>query len=553
MMAGVACWPPSHVRMDNMVDLIIHNARIYTQWPEHPWAQAVAVQKGRIIAIGADPVILALAAPGTRLINARSRLILPAFTDAHIHLFDLARRRAQVTLYEAASLDDLLARVQSHAEKLPAEAWVLGYGWNESAWPERRFPTRSDLDAVTNGRPAVVWRTDLHAAVANSEALRRADISLHTPNPPSGVIDRDETGQPTGVLRELAINLVRRVIPRMNEETAAANLQAVAAELHRWGVVAGHDQRMKDNAEEGPEALRLYQRLAAQGELPLRVSCNLEAWHLDEVIMLGLQSGFGNEWVRFGHVKLFADGSLGARTAWMLAPYENDAHNSGMALTPPAEMAALIQKAHRHGIAISVHAIGDRANRTVLDIFAEVIADGSATPPLIPHRIEHVQTIQPQDQLRLAHLGVTASVQPVHCIDDIPNTDRLWGTRGRNTYPFRNLLDTGAVLAFGSDAPVATPNPWIGIHAAVTRQRRDGTPAGGWHPGQRLKIQEAVEAYTLGPARAIGQAHIQGRIAPGYLADLILLDRDIFNISAAELPATNVLLTILHGQVVYEA
>jgi predicted amidohydrolase YtcJ len=214
-------------------------------------------------------------------------------------------------------------------------------------------------------------------------------------------------------------------------------------------------------------------------------------------------------------------------------------------------MAATIQKAHRHGVAISIHAIGDRANRTVLDIFDEALAAGSAMPPLIPHRIEHVQTIQPEDQPRLARLGLTASVQPLHCTDDIPNTDRLWGERGRNTYPFRNLLDAGTTLAFGSDAPVADPNPWWGIHAAVTRQQRDGFPAGGWHPEQRLSVEEAVRAYTLGPAQAIGQAHQQGRIAPGYLADLILLDRDIFAIPAPELPHTRVLLTLLGGRVVH--
>jgi predicted amidohydrolase YtcJ len=338
----------------------------------------------------------------------------------------------------------------------------------------------------------------------------------------------------------------------MDEATAAANLQAVAADLHRLGIVAAHDQRMKDNAEEGPEALRLYQRLAARGELPLRISCNLEAAHLDRVFELGLQSGFGDEWVRFGHVKLFADGSLGARTAWMLAPYEGDPGNTGMYLTPPEEMADLIQKAHRHGVAISIHAIGDRANRTVLDIFDEAMAAGSASPPLIPHRIEHVQTIQPEDQPRLARMGITASVQPIHCTDDIPNTGRLWGPRGRNTYPFRNLLNAGTVLAFGSDAPVASPNPWWGIYAAVTRQRQDGSPAGGWYPDQRLSVEEAVRAYTLGPATAIGQAHQQGRLAPGYLADFILLDRDIFAIPHDEIPETRVDLTVLAGQIVHQ-
>ncbi len=535
-----------------MIDLILHDARIYTQWPQHPWAQAIAIQRGRIIAVGDDADIEALATSNTRFIDARGRLVLPGFTDSHIHLFDLARRQGQLALYHTRSLAHALGQLRIHAMGLPPGAWALGYGWNESQWPERRFPTRLELDAVTGDRPAMIWRTDLHAAVANSEALRRAGIGPNTPDPPSGVIDRDATGQPTGVLRELAINLVREVIPAMDEAAIAANLRAVAADLHSLGLVAVHDQRMKDNAKEGPEALRLYQRLSARSELPLRISCNLEAAHLDMIIELGLQSGFGDEWVRFGHVKLFADGSLGARTAWMLEPYENDPHNTGMPLTPPAEMARIIQRAHRHGVAISIHAIGDRANRTVLDIFEEAITTGSDALPLIPHRIEHLQAIQPDDQPRLAKLGLTASMQPLHCTDDIPNTDLLWGQRGRNAYPFRNLLDAGVTLAFGSDAPVADPNPWWGIHAAVTRQQRKGYPAGGWHPEQHLSVEEAVRAYTLGPARAIGQDHQQGRLAPGYLADLILLDRDIFIIPPSALPETRVLLTILDGKIVHQ-
>ncbi len=533
-----------------MTDLILHHARIYTQWPQRPWAEAIAIVRDRIVAVGSNDEILSLARHGTRTIDGQGQLVLPGFTDAHIHLFDLANRQGQVSLYETSSLDELLARINSYSADQPADAWILGYGWNESSWPERRFPTRHDLDRVTGGRPAVIWRTDLHAAVANTEALRRAGIGPQTPNPASGVIDRDHAGMPTGILRELAINLVRKAIPPVSEERIARNLQRVASQLHALGIVAVHDQRMKDHTEEGPNALRLYQRLAANDNLPLRISCNLEAAHLDTLIELGIQSGFGNEWLRFGHVKLFADGSLGARTAWMLSPYEDDPNNFGMHLTPPEIMAELIQKAHRHGIAISIHAIGDRANRTVLDIFDEAINAGSDAPPRLPHRIEHVQTIQPQDQPRLGALGIVASMQPIHCPDDIPNTDRLWGQRGENTYPFRNLLSNGTVLAFGSDAPVASPNPWWGIHAAVTRQRPDGTPPEGWYPEQRLSVAEAVQAYTLGPAIAIGQERQQGRLAPGFLADLIMLDRDIFAIPPADIRHTQVHMTLLGGRIV---
>lgn len=536
-----------------MPHTILHNAHIYTQDPQQPWAQAVAITHGRIHAVGSDADILPLARPHTRLLDGAGRLVLPGFCDSHIHFHDLAQRRGQLALYAAASLDDLQRRLAAFVADLPPQQWALGYGWNESLWPEPRYPTRHDLDAITGARPAILWRSDLHAAVANSAALQAAGIDAATPDPPSGVIDRDRQGHPTGVLRELAINLVRQAIPPLDETTATAHLLSVAADLQRLGIVAVHDQRMKDHPHEGPQALRLYSRLRRQGRLPLRISCNVEAAHLDELIGLGLQSGFGDDWLRLGHVKLFADGSLGAQTAWMLEPYANDPRNTGMTLTPPSEMATIIQRAHRHGLAISVHAIGNRANRTVLDIFSEVQSAGSTHPPLIPHRIEHVQALHPADQPRLAALGITASVQPIHCPDDIANADRLWATQASHAYPFRTLLDSGATLAFGSDAPVASPNPWLGIHAAVTRQRSDGSPAGGWYPEQRLTVAEAVAAYTVGAATAIGQQGRQGRLATGYLADLIMLDTDIFHCDAAAIPHTRVLLTMIDGEIVFAA
>lgn len=536
-----------------MPDLILLNASFYTQWPDLPWAEAVAIEHGRIQAAGIAEEILDLAGQNTKILDLNGALVLSGFTDAHIHFHDLARRRSEVDLSTAASLEDALTRVAAHAARLPQDAWLLGYGWNESGWPSPRFPNRHDLDAVTAGRPAVLWRADLHAAWANTAALQRAGIDAQTPDPAAGVIDRDPQGQATGILRELAINLLRQAIPAPAETAFLDNLQAIAADLNRLGIVGVHDQRMKDHAEEGRQALRRYSKLREEGRLTLRIACNVEAANLDHLVALGLTSGFGDEWLRLGHVKLFADGSLGARTAWMLAPYEGEADNVGMYLTPPGQAHAAIQRAHRHGCAISIHAIGDRANREVLDIFAEVLAGGTPNLPALPHRIEHVQTIQPGDLPRLAELSLVASVQPLHCTDDIAAADRYWGGRGANAYAFRSLLAAGTTLAFGSDAPVASPNPWWGIHAAVTRQRRDGSPAGGWHPEQRLSVAEAVHAYTLGAAAAIGQAHQQGRIAPGYLADLIAIDRDIFTCDPAAIAATKVEMTIVGGEVVHGA
>ncbi len=534
-----------------MSDLILHNARIYTQWPQRPWAEAAAFQFGRVIAVGADSEILALAKTATERIDVGGRLVLPGFTDAHIHFYDMAWRTNQLALYDATSLTDVQERASVYLTGLKTNDWLVGYGWSESNWPAAVFPDRHDLDTITGERPAILWRTDLHAAWCNTAALRAAGIDAATANPPSGKIDRDAQGQPTGILRELAINLVRRIIPPQDAGSETDNLMATAANLHRLGITAIHDQRMKDHSEEGPQALRLYTRLRDQGHLPLRVTCNIEAAHLSHLTKVGLQSGFGDEWVRLGHIKLFCDGSLGARTAWMLEPYHGEPDNTGMYLTPPEEILDVMQRAHRHGCAISIHAIGDRANREVLDIFEEVLAAGSESPPLIPHRIEHVQTLQPDDQDRLAAMNITASVQPIHCVDDITNTYLFWGERGRNTYAFRSLLDAGTTLAFGSDAPVANPNPWLGIHAAITRKRGDGTPTGGWYPKQCLTVAEVVHAYTLGAATAIGQSQQQGRLAPGYLGDAIVLDRDIFTIRADEVAHTQVAMTIIGGKRFY--
>lgn len=533
--------------------LLLLNAAFYTQWPDLPWAEAVAIQHGRIQAVGIAEEILDLADDDTTVLDLDGSLVLPGFTDAHIHFHGLALGRGRIDLSGATSLDDALTRISAHAAALPPGAWVLGNGWNESRWPVPIFPNRRDLDRATGDRPAMLWRSDLHLSWVNSAALRLAGVGPETADPASGVVDKDDGGEPTGILRELAGNLVGDHIPAAGDAGAEAAILATAADLHRLGIVGVHDQRTKGAADEGARALHRYTRLSREGRLPLRITCNIEADYLPQLITLGLTSGFGDEWVQIGHVKLFADGSLGSHTAWMLESYDGEPGNTGLVLTPPAEVFDVVQKAHRHGCAISIHAIGDRANREVLEIFAEVLAAGSATRPMLPHRIEHVQTIQPEDLPRLAAMDLVASVQPIHCTDDIASADRYWGGRGANAYAFRTLLESGAVLAFGSDAPVASANPWWGLHAAVTRQRRDGLPAGGWYPDQRLTVAEAIRAYTFGPALAVGQAHQQGRIAPGYLADLVAVDRDLFTCDPSDIAGTKVEMTIVGGEIVYRA
>lgn len=537
--------------------LIIHNARIYTVDASIPWAEAIAVTGHTITAIGSNQAIQRLAGPVTRLIDARGRLILPGLCDAHIHMHEFSINRTRPHLASARSRAEMLEMIAMYAQNMPANSWIVCQGWNESWWGERDFFTARDLDKVTQpGQPALVYRSDMHIAVANSAALAIANLTHDTPNPDGGIIDRDPEGAPTGVLRELAIALVKQHITPPTAEELIDIVQVGAKSLHRMGITAVHDQRIKD-AGEGQTMLTVYQRLRRSGLLPLRVNCNIAAHQLSALAALGLQSGFGDDYLRLGHVKVFADGSLGSRTAWMIEPFEaqgtNEPANFGVNLTSPEQMASEFYQAQRLGFPISVHAIGDRANRVVLDIFEEIAPQ--LPPPPIPHRIEHVQTIQPQDLPRLAKLNITASVQPIHLTDDRELTDRFWGARAANTYAFESLHEGKIRLAFGSDAPVADPNPFLGIHAALAR-RRPGDPRPAWQPQECLAIEPILHAYTLGAAEAAGWQSTIGSLSPGKRADIIILDRNIFELAAKpsstdEIALTEVLTTIFDGEIVY--
>ena len=534
-----------------MSELLLINGMFHTQDPNRPRATAVAIRAGRLWTVGSDDEIRAQAGPGAQAIDLEHRLVLPGLTDAHFHYYDWALERRRLPLANTTSLPDLRQRVARKVNETPPGHWILGQGWNETRWPEQHIPTRADLDDIAPEHPIILWRSDMHLAVANSQALQRAGITGDTPDPLAGVIDRDAAGQPTGVLRELAINLVRAVIPPPPESETVEALRDGFAFLHSLGLTGVHDYRIMGGGD-GPPAFRAYQRLQTAGELALRLWMHIPGELLDEAIALGLRTGLGDDYLRVGHAKLFSDGSQGARTAWMLEPYE-DTGDCGMPLTPMDEIAEKLHRAHRAGIAVAIHAIGDRANRELLNVFEQLNPPaGSSTTPAAPHRIEHLQMIQPEDVIRLGRLGIVASVQPIHIPDDIPMIERSVGPRGRFAYPFRDILDAGTIMAFGSDCPVADPNPLLGIHAAVTRQQPDGTPPGGWYPAQRLTVAEAVWGFTMGPALASGQQDKLGSIAPGKLADLVVLDRDIFATEPMEIAQAQVVMTIFDGRVVYQ-
>jgi predicted amidohydrolase YtcJ len=442
----------------------------------------------------------------------------------------------------------MLARVAERAQEVLPDRWVVGRRWDQERWPERRFPTAADLDRVTPEHPVVLKAKSGHALVANSRALRLAGISVDTPHPPGGRIGRDAAGQPNGLLfEESAMALVAGLVPRPAPEEMDGALREAFPNAWRVGLTAIHDV-------DGTQAFEAYQRLRVRGALGLRVIKYLPARVLDDVLAVGLRAGLGDDgstelaevWLHVGGIKVFVDGALGPRTAAMLAPYEGEPDNVGVLTMEEDELRALANKATAGGLPLAIHAIGDRANRLVLDVLAETGVAG------LRHRIEHVQLLHPDDVNRLAALGVVASMQPIHATQDCEMADRYWGERCATAYAWRSLLDAGTALAFGSDCPVEDLNPFLGIHAAVTRRRVDGFPGPqGWYPEQRLTMEEAVRAYTLGAAYAAGLEDRLGMLAPGKLADLIVLDRDIFTCDPMAIAGTQVEMTMVGGRVVY--
>ncbi len=519
---------------------ILENACVYTMDPAAPRAQAVAMQNGRILAVGSTEELRRL--PGeVRRIDAQGRAVIPGLIDAHIHFLAYSRSLSKVNLDGVRSKEEALRIVAERAGESEPGRWVVGGGWNNNLWSPPSYPTRRDLDRAAPHNPVYLDRKDLHSCWVNSLALERAGIKRDTPDPPGAAIGRDEAGEPSGMLYESATMLVRRAISETPEDALTAMRRGFEV-LAGMGIVGFHNP-------EGPEAFEAFQRLDAAGALKMRVVMLLALYRLDEAIRMGLRTGFGSERLRTGPVKIFSDGSLGSMTAQMLTPYESYPGNYGIATIPQEELENAISRAAEAGIPAAVHAIGDAANRRVLDAFEKV-----DRLPGLPRRIEHAQLLHPDDIPRFARLGVVASMQPLHAVSDMQTADRLWGDRARYSYAWRSLLDAGALLAFGSDAPVETPDPFAGIHAAVTRQNADGLPEGGWYPEERLTVEEAVRAYTDGAVRSAPYLpHVTGTLTPGSAADLLILDRDIFAIDPSEIKDARPSMTMIGGEVIFEA
>jgi predicted amidohydrolase YtcJ len=556
-----------------MPPLVLYNGPIYTLDPQNPKARAVLINAGRVLAVGTEGRVQAAAA-GLRAetINLQGRAVVPGLTDAHVHMTFQGMTNFEVRLGVTDTLEQTLAKIADRAAALPAGAWLRGGGWDHTAW-DRRWPTSADLDAVCPDRPAMLSRKDGHSIWVNSRALALAGITKDTADPAGGAIQRDRDGEPTGILTEAAMDLVRSVVPPTSQAERLDALRAAFREALSYGLTGIHVPPGTNHADAQLTLLDL-QALRASGELGVRTLAYFAQPHLDQAVELGLRSGFGDRWLRIGGLKLFADGALGSESAEMLTHYEGRRH-TGIATLELETLNELVLKANANGIAVMIHAIGDAANRKVIDAIQRAqeatgyggqrgaegaAAAGAQASPFpasnrmahLPNRIEHVQVLHQKDVGRLGQLGIIASMQPIHCTADMEVADALWGPRCAYAYAWRSLLATGATLAFGSDAPVESLNPWLGVHAAVTRQRPDGQPGGGWYPEQRLSVEEALWAYCVGPSIASGEAHEKGRIAPGMLADLAVLTGDPFRSAPGELHAITAAMTILEGKVVFE-
>jgi len=542
------------------VDLILLHGKVWTG-ESAPGSsatrivEAVAIANGRILAVGSDEEIRAYASPNTTVIDLKGRLAVPGLSDSHAHFIQGGFQLLSVDLKDSRSEEEFVRRIAEKARTLPPGRWMQGGDWDEEAWPSEKLPTRWLIDPVTPRTPVFISRYDGHAVLANSLALELAGITKETPDPPGGVIVRDpKSGEPTGVLKDEAQDLVAKVIPRPSQAEMEEALRAALKEAARVGLTSIHDITV------GPEAwngnftgeIELLRRAELEGWLTCRIYAITPIANWKNLEQAGISHDMGSDFLEMGAVKAFADGSLGSRTAWMFKPYDDDPSNSGLPMpimAPPAKLEEIARQADKAGIQICTHAIGDRAVSSLLDIYERI---GGEHPAAHRFRVEHAQHVRPEDFARFGKLGIVASMQPYHAVDDGRWAEKRIGhERARSSYAWKSMLGAGAKLAFGSDWPVAPLDPLLGIYAAVTRATLDGKNPGGWFPEQRLTVEEALRAYTLGAAYAAFQEKEKGTISPGKLADVVVLSDDLFQIPPERIKDVRVEVTIVGGKVVY--
>jgi len=527
-------------------DLVLYNGNVHTMDARKPRAQAVVVHRDHIAFVGMDDQVRELLRPGVEAINLNRRTVVPGFIDAHVHFAGYCLGLQRVELDGCKSVEEALARIEAKAKGLKPGQWLQGWGWNHNDWAVPEFPRKEMLDRIVPNNPAVMTRKDGHSIWVNTTALKLAGVTRDTPQPDGGQIDKDpQTGEPTGTLREApAMHYVYDVVPKPTPLELQEALKEGLRRINAMGIVGIHDA---DGSLEDSQVFAALQSLQARGELSARIFYMLPFSNLDDAIRLGLRTGFGSEFLRFAGIKLFADGSLGSATALMLEPFLGQPNNYGVAIHTKDELRDMVRRATNAGLATFIHAIGDKANRDALDIYQEIPRHG------LRCRIEHVQILHPNDIPRFAQLNVIASMQPIHATSDMYAADRLWGApRNAGAYAWRSLLQAGARLALGSDCPVEPMDILPNIYAAVTRRRTNGEPPKGWYPEQCLTVAEAVRGFTIDAAYASGEEAIKGSLTPGKLADIVVLNEDIFTMEATRIWEAKVDYTICGGKILYQ-
>jgi predicted amidohydrolase YtcJ len=555
-----ASWSHAQGRIVEPADIIVVHGRVYTEDPKQPWAQAVAIYRGRIVAVGDDPVIERMRGMGTKVINAGGKLVVPGFVDCHIHFMEGSAKLAWVRLEGAKNLAEIRSKLSAYAAENPGNGWVLGHGWNYGMFGPGKLPIKKDLDDIFPNRAVSLEGFDGHTYWVNSKALALAGITRDTPDPANGTIVRDPaTGEATGALKESATDLVDRVRPTL---TRAEKLLALRAGM-KW---ANQNGLTRIQAAGGHflsgdfEDLDLYDEMRKRGDLSLRVQI---AYFLDPPALRpqdinaieNARKRFSNDWLSANVVKLRLDGVIESHTAAMLEPFSDDTFLQGTLFWEPDKYKAAVAELDKRGFQLFTHAIGDYAVRTALDAYenAETRNHKRDHRP----RIEHIETISAADIPRFGKLGVIASMQPLHSYPDADTLD-VWAhnvgpERASRAWVWKSISDAGGRLAFGSDWPVVTLNPWEGVQTAVTRQTSEGQPEAGFVPEQRLTVAQAIDAYTLGAAFAGRREKSEGSLEIGKLADLIILSQNIFDIDPHKIAATRVVTTIVGGRLVYQA
>ena len=530
-------------------DLIIRNAKVWTVDKDHPTAQAVAVLGDRIMAVGSNEDVEAWRGARTRTVDASGKLLLPGFNDSHVHFVDGGLSLDSVQLNDASSAAEFARRIGEQAGKTPKGEWVTSGDWDETKWTPAAMPTKELIDPLTPDTPVFVSRYDGHMALANSVTLRLARITAQTPDPPGGVIVHDAQGNPTGALKDAAMDYVYKIAPPLSHDARLRAVKRALAHAASLGVTSV--QHMNPEYAD----IAVYSELLERGELTTRIYAAPLIPGVDDQVKIGVRHAFGSPLLRIGALKAYADGSLGSSTAYFFEPFSNQPDNRGLLsdeMHPISLMRDRMMKADAAGLQICTHAIGDQGISIILDLYSEVVkAHGESDRRF---RVEHAQHMAAKDFDRFAQLHVIASMQPYHAIDDGRwAEERIGRDRASRTYAFRTFLNHGVRLAFGTDWNVAPLNPMLGLYAAVTRATLDGRNPSGWFPEQKLTIGEAVEAYTMGSAYAEFQEKEKGSITPGKLADMVLLSDDIFTIDPVKIRDVKIMTTWMGGKTVWDA